>query len=238
MRTANADIALQISAAAIEGDRARVKQLLSDLLRSRKRRTDEDLFPLLRALEDLFLMLHSMALTDELTGLYNRRGFLRRAVQLLETAGRTVHGALLIYVDVDQLRHVNDSWGHDAGDELLMRAAQVLRDVSGNHALVGRLGGDEFAVLDASGHSGSGKQIARRIQSAVETCNASTADPALSLSIGCVELDPRKPGSVLALIAQGYRDMHRDKVRDGDRTGNRHTARLLRRPECGLQAIR
>jgi diguanylate cyclase (GGDEF)-like protein len=170
---ANAEIVVQLSAAAIDGDHPRVRELLGDLLRCRTPGTDQDLSPVLQPLEDLLLLLHSMALTDELTGLQNRRGFLHRAARLLDLAARKLHGALLIYVDVDNLKNVNDSSGHEAGDDLLRRAAQVLRDVSGDHAVIGRLGGDEFAVLDESANGGRSHHMLRRIQNAVEACNAS-----------------------------------------------------------------
>jgi diguanylate cyclase (GGDEF)-like protein len=224
MCATNAEITVQLSAAAIDGDHPRVKQLLADLLRRRARGTDEDLSPLLQPLEDLFLLLHSMALTDELTGLQNRRGFLRNGARLLELAARKLHGALLIYVDVDNLKNVNDSSGHEVGDDLLRRAAQVLRDVSGNHAVIGRLGGDEFAVLDESANSGRSHHMLRRIQNAVEACNASAAVPLLSLSIGCVEFYPRKPVSIMTLLAQADRAMYRKK------------ARPLRRLKCTVPA--
>ena len=210
---APAEIAARLSAAAIDGDHPRVKQLLADLLRRRTRDTDEDLSPLLQQLEDLFLLLHSMALTDELTGLQNRRGFLHRGARLLESAVRKLHGALLIYVDVDNLKQVNDSSGHEAGDDLLRRAARVLRDASGSHAVVGRLGGDEFAVLDASANGRRCHHMLRRIQNAVEASNASAAVPLLSLSIGCAEFYPRKPVSIMTLLAQADREMYREKAK-------------------------
>ena len=221
---ANAEIVVRLSAAAIDGDPSRVKQLLADLLRGRTPDTDEDLSPLLQPLEDLFLLLHSMALTDELTGLQNRRGFLHRGTRLLESAGRKLHGALMIYIDVDNLKQVNDSLGHEAGDDLLRRAARVLRDASGNQAVIGRLGGDEFAVLDESANSGCSHRVLRRIQNAVDACNASAALPLLSLSIGCVEFYPRKPVSIMTLLAQADRAMYRGK------------ARPLRRLECTVPA--
>jgi diguanylate cyclase (GGDEF)-like protein len=219
----NAEIIVQLSAAAIDGH-PRVKELLADLLRSRTPGTDEDLSPLLQPLEDLLLLLHSMAVTDELTGLQNRRGFLHKGARLLDLAARNLHGALLIYVDVDNLKNVNDSSGHETGDDLLRRAAQVLRDASGDHAVIGRLGGDEFAVLDESANSGRGHHMLRRIQDAVEACNASAAVPLLSLSVGCVEFYPQNPVSIMTLLAQADRAMYRGK------------AMRLRRLKCTVPA--
>jgi Diguanylate cyclase, GGDEF domain len=121
---ANAEIVVQLSAAAIDGDHPRVRELLGDLLRCRTPGTDQDLSPVLQPLEDLLLLLHSMALTDELTGLQNRRGFLHRAARLLDLAARKLHGALLIYVDVDNLKNVNDSSGHEADSRQSLGASR------------------------------------------------------------------------------------------------------------------
>ena len=225
MCAANAEIVVQLSAAAIDGDHPRVKELLADLLRCRTPGTDEDLSRLLQPLEDLLLLLHSMALTDELTGLQNRRGFLHRGARLLDLAARKLHGALLIYVDVDNLKNINDSLGHEAGDDLLRRAAQVLRDASGDHAVIGRLGGDEFAVLDESANGGRSHHMLRRIRNAVEACNASAAVPLLSLSVGCVEFYPQNPVSIMTLLAQADRAMYRKK------------AMRLRRLKCTVPAV-
>jgi diguanylate cyclase (GGDEF)-like protein len=207
------DLGVQLRAAAVDGDGNQVKQLLADLLHRRTWYTDEDRTSLLQALEDLFSLLHSMALTDELTGLHNRRGFLRSGAQLLERAESKQHGAILIYIDVDQLKYVNDTSGHDAGDALLRRAAQVLHDVSGGQNVVGRLGGDEFAVLDASAKRSDRNLVLRRIRDAVEDRNASTGGFPLSLSIGFAEFDPLKPVSIMTLLALADRSMYRHKTR-------------------------
>jgi diguanylate cyclase (GGDEF)-like protein len=214
---ANADLAVQLSAAAVDGDRNRVKHLLADLLHRRTWYTDEDLTSLLQALEDLFSLLHSMALTDELTGLHNRRGFLRSGAQMLDMAACKQHGALLIYIDVDQLKYVNDTSGHDAGDALLRRTAQVLHDASGDHNVVGRLGGDEFAVLDASIKRSGRNLVLRRIQDAVEDRNAQAGVPPLSLSIGVAEFDPLNPVSITTLLELADRSMYRHKTRASGR---------------------
>ena len=131
---------------------------------------------------------------------------------MLDLAARRLHGALLLYVDVDNLKNVNDSSGHEAGDDLLRRAAQVLHDASGVHAIIGRLGGDEFAVLDESADGSRSHHMLRRIQNAVEACNASAAAPLLSLSVGCVEFYPQNPVSIMTLLAQADRAMYREKA--------------------------
>src|SRR5436190_1150488 len=79
----------------------------------------------------------SMALTDDLTSLYNRRGFLRAATRLLSAATQDKREALLFYIDVDDLKSVNDSAGHTAGDSLLIRTKQVLWSVFRDSDVIG-----------------------------------------------------------------------------------------------------
>jgi diguanylate cyclase (GGDEF)-like protein len=209
-------IAVRLCAAAMDGDPARVKQILADMLNCRIGHVDVDLSCELQALQEFFLVLHSLALTDELTGLYNRRGFLQKGARLLEVAAREMHTARLIYVDVDHLKSVNDSLGHEAGDRLLTRASQVLRDAAGSGAVIGRLGGDEFAVLEASTSRAGHHQTLARLQNAVDACNAS-AVPELSLSIGLADFDPREPVAIFSLLEHADRIMYQDKWKESRR---------------------
>lgn len=104
----------------------------------------------LRDLADLVEqeILHlSLALTDTLTGLPNRRALLAAAERFLERARRRHEPLSIVFVDVDGLKAVNDALGHARGDELLQRAAGVLSDCVRPSDLVARLGGDEFAIL-------------------------------------------------------------------------------------------
>jgi diguanylate cyclase (GGDEF)-like protein len=89
----------------------------------------------------------TVALTDPLTGVLNRRGFTEAVERELDRARRHDHRFALAYVDIRGLKAVNDTEGHLAGDELLRQAAEVLRDSARAHDVVGRLGGDELGVL-------------------------------------------------------------------------------------------
>ena len=91
--------------------------------------------------------LRSLALTDELTSLYNRRGFWASATQQLKLAHRNTKEALIFFCDLDNLKQINDSYGHGEGDRALVRAANALAQTFRNSDILARLGGDEFAVL-------------------------------------------------------------------------------------------
>ena len=125
INASSSEIADRLSAAAIDADEGTVKQMLANLLLGQVRRSDEPFPSQLGVLEHLFLTLRSMALTDDLTNLHNRRGFLRAGTRLLSAASRDKRGALLFYIDVDDLKSINDSAGHAAGDSVLTRTAQV-----------------------------------------------------------------------------------------------------------------
>jgi diguanylate cyclase (GGDEF)-like protein len=211
-------LARELNAAAMQGDDERVKRLLGQLLTSRNRRSDDRLREQLSALEELFYAMRTMAVTDELTGTYNRRGFEWLAGRLLRNLYRERRGALLLYVDVDDLKMVNDTIGHCAGDRLLIAAARALRAAGGESALIGRIGGDEFALLTRQASAESYDLLRQRILAAVEACNATGQVPALSLSVGVADFDPLRPASILSLLERADRAMYAEKARKGSRT--------------------
>lgn len=131
--------------------------------------------------------------------------------ELLKSESCERQGATLIYVDVDNLKSVNDSAGHDAGDSLLRRTAQLLRCVSDESSVLGRLGGDEFAALIPSTDPSDRAGILRRLQQAVAACNSSRHVSPLSLSIGTAQQSPSEPAPILALLERADRAMYGDK---------------------------
>ncbi len=124
--------------------------------------------------------LTEMGYRDALTGLYNRGYFEEELKRLDRRRGGSVG---LIIVDVDGLKVVNDALGHDAGDELLKRAAQTLLECFRHDDLVARIGGDEFAVLINDVAMDDLRQAGRRIMRTAEENSCGNA-PVLSLSLG------------------------------------------------------
>ncbi|MBK1661619.1 putative bifunctional diguanylate cyclase/phosphodiesterase [Paracraurococcus ruber] len=109
-----------------------------------------------------------MALTDPLTGLANRLGFAQRAEAMLAGLARADRGGLLLSLDFDRFKWVNDTHGHAMGDRLLVAVADRLRRAAGDAALVARLGGDEFAVLvPADPAEETGRPLADRLLAAL-----------------------------------------------------------------------
>ncbi len=119
------------------------------------------------------------ALTDPLTGVLNRRGFLQAAERELDRARRYDHPLALAFVDVRGLKAVNDSEGHLAGDRLLNQVALLLRESARAHDIVGRIGGDELGVLLVEQSAEGAAAMSERVRSQIPAHRA-----ALGLSSG------------------------------------------------------
>jgi diguanylate cyclase (GGDEF)-like protein len=158
-----------------------------------------------------------LSLTDELTGLSNRRGFLLRTEQLLKLATRFYTHGWLVYIDLDGLKLVNDTLGHEAGDRLIRSAAKVLRESFRDSDVIGRIGGDEFVVF-ATGAATPVREIEQRLQKNVEHHNLFPTDlPPLSMSMGAVRCDPHLHQSLEDLIHQADAAMYIQKRRKQQR---------------------
>ena len=172
--------------------------------------------------------LSSLALTDQLTSLYNRRGFLCLTERQLKLAGRSGRDFLLFFLDVDGLKQINDSFGHSEGDLALFRIAAVLRMTFRDSDILARLGGDEFAALaiEASDHSEA--TIIRRLCETLETFNDLEARYRLSLSIGVVRFTHSTTSSIEELMIQADQAMYRVKRKErtfsNSNTSNAHSA--------------
>ena len=115
--------------------------------------------------------LHSLSITDELTGLLNRRGFMMMAKKQLRIADRNQGKLFLIFADLDNLKWVNDTYGHDIGDLLLVKVAKILSSFRRSD-IIARLGGDEFAILlSDSSDSGGEKKLAARFEQLLQEEN-------------------------------------------------------------------
>ena len=156
--------------------------------------------------------LEQQSLTDELTGLYNRRGFLLLAEQQLKIAARTRRGAMLVFADLHNLKIVNERLGHVAGDDLVLDAARALHSTFRDSDILARLGGDEFAVLALEPQSDAGDVLQRRLEQTIRDLNAEPGrNQALSMSVGVCVWDPDVQPSLQDLLAEA--DAHMDGVR-------------------------
>lgn len=153
-----------------------------------------------------------IAITDELTGLYNRRGFFTLVEQQFRLARRERHGMYMLYADLDGLKAINDNLGHQQGDTALIDTAKILRATFRESDLIARIGGDEF-VVSPIGTTGSSVEItAARLEENIEKHNSKARRKyKLSLSFGVAYYDPEHPCSIDELLAQGDRLMYKQK---------------------------
>jgi diguanylate cyclase (GGDEF)-like protein len=162
---------------------------------------------LLQAQEEL----HRLSLTDELTGIANRRGFLLLAEQARNLVRRRRETSLLLIVDVDGLKQVNDELGHEHGDQLIKETAALLADAFRGCDVVGRWGGDEFvAFLPGSADAG---RVRHRLEERVERDNRHRTGAPLRISVGTVAVIPTDGRPLVQLLAEADAAMYADKRR-------------------------
>jgi diguanylate cyclase (GGDEF)-like protein/PAS domain S-box-containing protein len=157
--------------------------------------------------------LRALTLVDDLTGLYNRRGFRMLAEQHLRLVKRGGPVSLLACFDLNDFKRVNDLYGHAEGDAALRRTASMLRTAFRDSDIIARFGGDEFVVL-ALDCGEFCEQLLGRVEAAVDAHNEAAARPySLSLSSGTAHLDPFAPVSLDALMAEADASLYEAKRR-------------------------
>ena len=156
--------------------------------------------------------LHDISLHDELTGLYNRRGFFTLAEHLLKTAKRQQAGLFMLYCDLDGLKGINDALGHQKGDWALIDTANILKETFRGSDIIARIGGDEFVVMPIETTGDNLEIVINRLQKAVEMDNAkSKREYKLSISTGTAYFDPLSPCTIDELLSQADRLMYEQK---------------------------
>ena len=155
--------------------------------------------------------LEALSLNDELTGLFNWRGFNRQVASGLAEAQRTGIGGVLIYVDIDDFKKINDTYGHAAGNQVLREIARLLSHKVRQHDSVGRLGGDEFATLLTRTSAAQGFRRVRDIAQVLEQFSILHDGIAISVtaSVGAVAFSP--DDSPEALLERADRRMYDSK---------------------------
>ena len=169
---------------------------------------------------DRITYLERLTMTDELTGLLNRRGFQAQLRRALAAADRYDERGLLAYVDLDGFKPVNDTYGHAAGDEVLRQVARVLNDNVRDTDCVGRLGGDEFAILLTRTSPKDGVKRARWLEELVNTTvvDWQGRNIALRASFGFQRYGPKDDEH--DLLKRADTAMYNAKRLRGDRTGH------------------
>jgi len=169
--------------------------------------------------------LRALSLTDELTDLYNRRRFFVLAEQYLKVAIRTKKRSLLLYIDMDDLKWINDHCGHNEGDQALMAFASILRKTFRESDIIARIGGDEFAVLFESTDENDEMLMTRLYENIRDYNTRVSQDYKLSVSVGTAQFDPEYPISIDGLFSKADALMYaqkRERTKKESRLGVRN----------------
>ena len=155
-----------------------------------------------------------LSLIDELTGLYNRRGFTTLVENRLKIELRKKTECTLLFLDLDGLKLINDTLGHIEGDRAIKSISRILQESFRGSDILARLGGDEFAVFPIESKSDSDEIIINRIQNNIASFNESNSHKFnLSASIGIAHSNPGKPVILSELIDQADSLMYKDKLK-------------------------
>jgi diguanylate cyclase (GGDEF)-like protein/PAS domain S-box-containing protein len=156
--------------------------------------------------------LRSLSLRDDLTGLYNRRGFIALATQELKMADRLKKGIFVLYADLDGLKSINDTLGHKEGDKAIKETAIILNKTFRNSDIIGRIGGDEFVIIPIGTAGDNLEVITSRLQKNIDIQNE-TIDRTykLSLSVGIAYYDPKNPLTIDELLTLADAGMYEQK---------------------------
>lgn len=156
--------------------------------------------------------LRDLTLMDDLTNLYNRRGFFTLAGQALRYARRTNKECVAIYADLDNLKTINDRFGHETGSRMIVDASVIFKSFFRDSDIIARLGGDEFVILVQDSSETGSVIIKDRLQKKIEEFNENAARSySLSISFGIAHFDPAGEMSIEELVSEADRLMYLQK---------------------------
>ncbi|AWB35322.1 PAS domain-containing protein [Orrella marina] len=145
--------------------------------------------------------LNQLAMTDPLTGLANRRSFMQALTRHVQTLGKDGHASrgVILMLDIDHFKKVNDTYGHADGDQVLKHLASTFKAQIRAHDLAGRLGGEEFAILLTAVDEADGRLVAERIRQAVQVSQVVTSNAVIriTISIGLAVVTAESPDELL-----------------------------------------
>jgi diguanylate cyclase (GGDEF)-like protein/PAS domain S-box-containing protein len=185
---------------------------------SREKKAEDKVAKILQKLQDsnaerqaMIQRLESFSVTDDLTGLYNRRGFFMITKEYLNLAVRKKLRMYLLFIDMDDLKVTNDTYGHHVGDEALRQLSQILKSTFRSSDIKGRMGGDEFAVFPID--STVEGVAAARLAQGISAFNESGLTPfKISISTGVSCFEPDRPMSMEDLLKIADKLMYEQKA--------------------------
>jgi diguanylate cyclase (GGDEF)-like protein len=163
--------------------------------------------------KDMEKKLQEISLVDDLTGVFNRKGFYHLALQQMEIAKRTKKTMLFCFFDMDTLKDINDTFGHNAGDQTLRSATGILKKIFRSSDIITRWGGDEFMVLMINAQCDDVTSIEDRIIRKINDYNGTAEHQyIISMSWGIVKYDPALPMDIEEVITRADELMYKNKT--------------------------
>ncbi len=167
-----------------------------------------------KLLEDSLKEVERLSITDHLTQIYNRLGLSKLSPCLFELANREKHQLGLIYANLNKLKTINDTLGHEVGDCAIYDIAQVFKSISRTSDILARIGGDEFVILGLDITPKIYKMICERVNQQLDELNQGEGRRYhLSVSLGIAYFDPQQRQSIDELLAVADADMYRHKAK-------------------------
>lgn len=157
------------------------------------------------------MKMEEKAITDELTGLYNRRGFFALANHQIRLANRSKKNVLLIYTDMDNLKNINDTVSHQKGDKAIIETANILKNTFRKSDIIARIGGDEFVIFPIDAEEDNYEEIISHLRTNIKIFNKDNKDFKLSLSAGKAVYDHKNPISTGELLSIADKEMYKEK---------------------------
>jgi len=158
--------------------------------------------------------IEALSITDELTGLYNRRGFMTLVEQQIRISERTRRGILIIFADINNMKTINDTFGHMEGDNALRDAAMIFRNTLRKSEIIARIGGDEFAIAAIETPEEHADIVIDHIQNNFALHNAHAEKPyELSVTTGTAYFNPASPATIEELLDRADKNMYARKMK-------------------------
>lgn len=195
--------------------------LKSLILLEKQRDIQRELESNLRRIEESNNMLNVISKSDELTGIYNRRGFVDNAEKIIKNEKNRGKHALIFYSDMDNLKMINDVYGHDDGDFALKEIANILLDTFRSSDIVSRFGGDEFVCLAIVNIEGKGPEIKERIEIIQANHNAVAGKPyPIEMSTGYCEFQCGEDVDLYKLLDVADKMLYEEKQEKKKKNGS------------------
>lgn len=157
-------------------------------------------------------ILREMTLRDELTDLYNRRGFYTHAEHIIKVSKRNKDKMILFFIDVDNLKSINDTYSHQAGDDALIDTTDIIKKTFRESDIIARFGGDEFVILARLVKKSLGEKLSARFKRNLNSHNKKNIRPyKLSLSVGVAQCGSKPNISIDDLLKRADESMYKQK---------------------------